>query len=998
MILDATINRILAGLLVFGVTTVFAGDQKPEGIGKDGDVAWLKQAREHVLAPTSDWVAPVCVTRTEGKVEVADALLVEDGRSGRLTFEKGGVKPVVVLDFGKQSVGGYAVFTVTARTGMPVVRLSYACHPDGLSETGDFRRETSVRYLGPTLDLPVLPGNINRHETYTIPRTGRFIAPLIQGQTRYVRVQLDTPGTSVEIDAVAMVNSKVYDRSPYDGYFLCSDERLNRLWYISTWTLQIASFPNHDAWKIVDGWLLPRKLEQADDVGLSVEGAKWGDVTVETTFEIRANPHHVSAAGVAFRARDVRNAYLAEILLDGTFRLMCRKDGKDAVLSEKRLPLLIDGERHALTIEAHGPVLTTRLDGAVIDSTRNDVFSTGRVGFYTPKEKWPLFDNIRVADAKGQVLLSDDFTGDLSKWQFARTLSYVADGAKRDRLVWSGDLYFGQRSAYYAFANPLYIRDSLKMLAFNQTPEGYVHASPYPERSVPPASGDYGPFPSDEFAAWLVPVAWEHLLYTDDTATLKAIYPAITRLLGYLGNHVGENGLFLQRFETSKHTGNLSLGDTRTRAYMNVLLWGVFTDAAKIADRLGLADDRKSAQKKADAIKSALFAHLWDWTNGCFREALETPGFGSEANALALSMKLVSSEQAVRIARQLGKIESGKFQSLASRGKFEYGFGQSGLRAIFEHNWLRLLDNGWKGATTTTEGMNMITSGWGDESHSDAAIADHFSAYVLGVMPTAPGFSRFTVRPMPANDATWAKGLVPTPHGPIAAGWEVTGTVFKLNLTVPHGTTADVVLPEVGTVLVNGKPGDVKGLAEGVYEIEVRDLPRDAWADPAVTVQVRANERSLGLTAFSSHEVGGWGLMNLLAGEEQAKKGYSSLPHETAASAEWIDIDLGGETTLSKIVLIPRSDTAAADGAAAGFPRDFTLQIAKKKGEYTTVATYTNCPPPDAKGLAIDLYTVIGYPKIRYVRLDATRLGEPARDEPGAYRLQLRRIKLVNAY
>ena len=42
-----------------------------------------------------------------------------------MSFEKGGAKPVVVLDFGKQSVGGYAVFTVTTKTGMPVVRLSY---------------------------------------------------------------------------------------------------------------------------------------------------------------------------------------------------------------------------------------------------------------------------------------------------------------------------------------------------------------------------------------------------------------------------------------------------------------------------------------------------------------------------------------------------------------------------------------------------------------------------------------------------------------------------------------------------------------------------------------------------------------------------------------------------------------------------------------------------------------------------------------------------------
>jgi hypothetical protein len=618
-----SIMQMLLGLSI-AVAVDLANLPAPERTGETGDAAWLKQAGEHVLTPASDRVNPVCVTRTEGKVEGADSLLGEDGRSCRLVHENGGVKPVSILDFGKQGAGGFAVFTVTAKTGLPVVHLAYACHPDGIGETGCTDRGSRATYLGGAIDLPVLPANVNRHETYSIPRTVRFIAPLVQGHTRYLRVQLDTPGTSVAIDSVSMVNKEVHDRSPHDGYFLCSDERLNRLWYISTWTLQIASLPNQNAWKTIDGWLLPRK-----------------------------------------------------------------------------------------------------------------------------------------------------------------------------------------------------------------PPEGYVHASPYAERSVPPAAGDYGPFPSDEFAAWLAPVAWDHLLYTGDVETLKTVYPAIKRLAGYLGSRIGENGLFVQHPETSKHACNLNLGDVRTRSYMNILLWGVFTDTARIANTLGLADDSQASQKRADALKKAIFEQFWDETNGCFREALETPKSGTEANALALSMRFVSPEQALRIARQLGKNDHGKFQSLASRGKFEYGFGQSAMQAILDHHWLQSLDPNWKGAATTSECMNMLTRGWGDESHPDTAIATHFSTYILGVTPTAPGFSRFQVRPMPVKEVTWAKGVVPTPHGTIAAGWEIAGNTFKLNITVPEGAQAEVVLPKGGTVLVGGKPGDVQGLKKGAYAIKVRDLPPDAWVDPS---------------------------------------------------------------------------------------------------------------------------------------------------------------------
>lgn len=806
----------------------------PQRAGKTGDEPWLKQAREHVLTPTSERVKPVCVTRTEGKVEGAEALLGEHGHNCRLTYDTGGVKPVVILDFGNQGTGGFAVFTVTAKTGLPVLRLAYACHPDGIGETGCFDRGSRATYLGGAVDLPVLPANVNRHETYTIPRTGRFIAPLVQGHTRYVRVQLDTPGTSVDIDSVSMVNREVYDHSPHDGYFLCSDERLNRLWYISTWTLQIASLPNQNAWKTLDGWLLPRKLEQADEIGLSTTGEKWQDVTLETVFELRANPHFTAAAGVAFRAKDPANAYTAEVALDGVFKLRKRIAGKDTVIRERKLEdSLLDGRQYKLQISALGPVLTTRLDGAVIDESRDETFSTGRVGFYTPKEKWPLFDYITVKDGKGQNLLTDDFSGDLSQWQFARTLPHVVDGGKRDRLLWTGDLYFGQRSSYYASGNPTYMRGSLEMMAFNQTPEGYVHASPYAERSVPPPSGDFGPFPSDEFAAWLAPVAWDHLLYTNDVRTLKNVYPAIKRLEAYLDSRIGGNGLFVQRPETSKHACNLELGDVRTRSYMNILMWGVFSDTARIAERLGLADDAKASQEKADALKKVIFEMFWDEVNGCFHEALETPKSGSEANALALSMRLVSAEQALRIAQQLKKNDHGKFQSLASRGRFEYGFGQSAMQAIFDHHWLQLLDTNWKGTATTSECMNMLTRGWGDESHPDTAIATHFSAYILGVTPTAPGFSRFQVRPTPVREVTWAKGVVPTPNGPITAAWENAGKIFKLDLSVPQGTQADVVLPKGGTLLVNGRPGEIIGLKTGTYTIEVRGLPADAWADPS---------------------------------------------------------------------------------------------------------------------------------------------------------------------
>ena len=46
----------------------------------------------------------------------------------------------------------------------------------------------------------------------------------------------------------------------------------------------------------------------------------------------------------------------------------------------------------------------------------------------------------------------------------------------------------------------------------------------------------------------------------------------------------------------------------------------------------------------------------------------------------------------------------------------------------------------------------------------------------------------------------------------------------------------------------------------------------------------------------------------------------------------------------------------------------------------------------------MDLYTVIGYPKARRVKINVTRFGEPAANEAGVYRLQLERVKVLRNF
>ena len=75
-----------------------------------------------------------------------------------------------------------------------------------------------------------------------------------------------------------------------------------------------------------------------------------------------------------------------------------------------------------------------------------------RFGFAVEKESWPMIDSVVIRNKDGKVVFRDDFDGSLDGWEFTRTRAYIADGVKRDRLVWSGDLWWAERNIFHAFA------------------------------------------------------------------------------------------------------------------------------------------------------------------------------------------------------------------------------------------------------------------------------------------------------------------------------------------------------------------------------------------------------------------------------------------------------------------------------------------------------------------------------------------------------------------
>ncbi|MBR7741757.1 family 78 glycoside hydrolase catalytic domain [Phycicoccus sp. BSK3Z-2] len=75
------------------------------------------------------------------------------------------------------------------------------------------------------------------------------------------------------------------------------------------------------------------------------------------------------------------------------------------------------------------------------------------------------------------------------------------------------------------------------------------------------------------------------------------------------------------------------------------------------------------------------------------------------------------------------------------------------------------------------------------------AVADWMHRTVGGLAPAEPGYRRILVRPRPGGGLTRAETSLDTPHGRAAVAWRVDGDALLVDVEVPEGTVAVVMLP-----------------------------------------------------------------------------------------------------------------------------------------------------------------------------------------------------------
>ncbi len=86
----------------------------------------------------------------------------------------------------------------------------------------------------------------------------------------------------------------------------------------------------------------------------------------------------------------------------------------------------------------------------------------------------------------------------------------------------------------------------------------------------------------------------------------------------------------------------------------------------------------------------------------------------------------------------------------------------------------------------------------------------------IGQAKNSTGYKEITIQPQIVKELNYARATFNSPYGVIRSDWEKTGSVFQIEVEIPHNTTATLLLPtnDANTVKVNGNAPEEWILAE----------------------------------------------------------------------------------------------------------------------------------------------------------------------------------------
>jgi len=317
---------------------------------------------------------------------------------------------------------------------------------------------------------------------------------------------------------------------------------------------------------------------------------------------------------------------------------------------------------------------------------------------------------------------------------------------------------------------------------------------------------------SPDWGTAVVQLPWHLYLYDGNVQALEKYYGMMKQWTDYVTglsvNHIVYQGLG----DWCPPYGNIGM-DTQIDFTSSAFHYYDVSIMEQVAGILGKTEDQAEYAAEKAAIKKAMIDKY-------FNPVIKT--FNTQtANSMALDLGLCPDGMEAEVARSLvvdiqshrNTIYTGIFgltrigSALSRNGQAKAAFDLFTKKGKNSFEWM------WKGhdATTLWEVLPIY-----DDYVTPTLECSHchpmqagfdiwFYEDVAGIRPVAdaPGFRKILLAPAWDIDLKSAKASVESRYGTITSDWKKTGNTVEWKVSIPVGTSADLVLPEGRTITYN---------------------------------------------------------------------------------------------------------------------------------------------------------------------------------------------------
>lgn len=416
---------------------------------------------------------------------------------------------------------------------------------------------------------------------------------------------------------------------------------------------------------------------------------------------------------------------------------------------------------------------------------------------------------------EGRFTCSDEtinrFWGKAMRTLYVNMRDTYFDCPDRERAQWWGDVTVLIGQSFYQLspdANAL-VRKAIHELVDWQRADGTIY-SPVPS----------GTWKNELPAQMLSSVGpygfWYYYMHTGDKETMEYVYPAVRKYLSVWT--LDEDGLTVGR------KGGWSWGDWGTNIDLRLLLaaWHYLAlqAAADMAELTGNEADIPEYTRIRESIYKAFNTH---WNGYAYRYPSYQGATDDRVQAMAILSGLADEDKHEQIFQLLKtqKHASPYMEKYVLEALVKKGHGDFAIERFKKRFGPMIADSLH---TTLFEGWEEGGYGGGSTNHAwSGGMLTVIAENICGVRPTVPGWKEFEICPYPVISE--CSITIPSVAGMISSSFKDNEEAFVMNVSIPKGTTATVVVPqqEYSSITLGGKPaGRQMTLKEGEYEIVCR--------------------------------------------------------------------------------------------------------------------------------------------------------------------------------